>query len=324
MSRYGHSSESDREIERIEQEKKYEQAYVIAAGKLEQDRVKTSDFIGMYKDQVEDDENYVTKRKLEFEAEATPENRKNKKLATILEAIINEQIELSDWLGPEAESMAATDYDDIKNGVDSIIEFREGEISGRHLALAIDASYSTELSKKLDRIKREIEEGLLTEVKYFYSDQLDFRGRLEKIPRVVVGAERNRLTNLIFTWLESHWMETIPLDQQKKLIKEEGLKEQLKAIKERQRVAKKQLEIHPMQFLIIAQIIDQLDAFQGYAEKIGQTEVAEKMGRRIKLMHRIQEIKSTSPEQKQLAKDAINEVRNDEVYIAIRDFLQKL
>lgn len=324
MSRYGHSSETDREMERIEKEKKYEQAYIIAVEKLEQDRVKTSDFIGLYKDQVEDDESYVTKRKSQFEASATPEKKRNKKLSIILEAIINEQIELSDWLGPEAESMAATDYDDIKNGVDSIVEFKEGDLSVRHMALAIDASYSTELSDKLGKIKGEIEKGLLTEVKYFHSDHLDFRGRLEKVPRVVVGAESDRLTSLIFAWLESHWMETIPPDQQEKLIKDEKLKEQLKAIKERQRAGKKELEIHPMQFLIIAQIIDQLKAFKNYAEKIGQTEVAEKMDRRIKLMQRIQEIKSATPEQQRLAKNAMDEVKNDEVYLAIQNFLQKL
>mgnify|MGYP001569067552 CR=1 FL=1 len=53
-------------------------------------------------------------------------------MATIMEAIIHEQIELNDWLGPDAETITPSQYDVIANGVDSIIRFQhEGDDDGK-------------------------------------------------------------------------------------------------------------------------------------------------------------------------------------------------
>jgi hypothetical protein len=68
--------------------------------------------------------------------------------------------------------MATSKFDDIVNGVDGVIEFldNEEESSQEHIALSFDVVFSSDEQRvihKLNRTKKEIENGKLTEVKYF-------------------------------------------------------------------------------------------------------------------------------------------------------------
>ena len=53
------------------------------------------------------------------------------------------KLKVNNWLGPEATAIKSSRYDDIKNGVDNIVEFhKEEDFSSSHLALAIDETFS--------------------------------------------------------------------------------------------------------------------------------------------------------------------------------------
>lgn len=136
-------------------------------------------FSDIYKD-VETDLKYVeTMEKLFAETiEKDPEElKKVYRLSTILEAIILEEGELANWFGENATTIVPSRFDDIRNGIDCIVEFEEGENSASHLALAVDIVAGSEIQRKIDRIKKDIEEGHLSEIKYFSSDTLGIKGK---------------------------------------------------------------------------------------------------------------------------------------------------
>ncbi|MEK7553130.1 MAG: hypothetical protein AAB504_00340, partial [Patescibacteria group bacterium] len=120
-------------IEKIMADKMYEKARNV----LTQDIIRPEDFIDLYGTKnVEEDIKYVKKMEEKFKQEDSPEKQELKKIASVLEAIIYEQAEVNDWLGSEATTIKSSRYDDIKNGVDSIVEFyKEEDFSSSHMAL---------------------------------------------------------------------------------------------------------------------------------------------------------------------------------------------
>lgn len=228
---------------------------------------------------------YVKKMREMFEAEATPEHRQAQKLATILEAILHEQIELNEWLGPDVQTRKASQYDDIKNGVDSIVDFRQ-DIGVQHLALALDVTYSGRTPvKKLERIRNEIDSEELSTVKYFESSDGTYKGSLYQVPRVVIGSEKNETLALAELWM------------QKK---------------------NKELARHPIQLKILDEISMQLQAFITYAEKHGKTKIVEIYSRQLRLIESIQ----NSSDKKELAAQSEGvSFADDQVFASLRDGL---
>ncbi len=201
---------------------------------FEEDAIRPEEFSGLYgEDVIARDVAAVNKRKESFGA---PDRAKF--ASEIMEGIIYDQSERSDWLGPHAHTIKTSDYDDIMNGVDLVVEFDEPEQSRKHLALGVDATFgSHHLDSKFSRIKSEIDSGELATIKYFRSQSGSFMGRLSHIPRVVTGIDQDHLLDLAGTW-------------------EQGLN--------------KELGVHPAQRLVLAQIAQQLKTYAAYAERIGR------------------------------------------------------
>lgn len=98
-----------------------------------------------------------------------------------------------DWLGPDAEVIPATRYDDIRNGVDFVVVFTRED--GETITLAVDATTTEDastLDQKTERSRTDLQYGKLATMKYF-----DTPGKLDgatpqrgevHMPRVVVGA----------------------------------------------------------------------------------------------------------------------------------------
>lgn len=232
-----------------------DQAYIKAKSLEEGERIQLDDFKDLYGEKnVSEDQEYVKKMESIFIKEAGPEQENTKKLAAIFEEIIHEQVELSDWLGPDVCTIKPSRYDDIKNGVDSIAELQESEHTASYLALAIDATFSSEIEKKLYRIKKEIESGELAKIKYFASDHMNFRGEIAMIPRVIIGAEAKTIKNLSELWLEGK---------------------------------NKDLGSHKIQFQIIEEMLIQFGAYKRYAEKVNQPEIASIYSKVSKLVQEI-------------------------------------
>src|SRR3989344_6211954 len=101
--------------------------YEKATKEIEIDRINPDDFIDLY--DTEKDKKYVAEMEQKFAKNSSPDKQESLKLATIFEAIVHQHAELSDWLGPNASTIKTSKYDDIKNGVDSIVEIKEGEKS---------------------------------------------------------------------------------------------------------------------------------------------------------------------------------------------------
>jgi hypothetical protein len=83
-----------------------------------------------------------------------PETAEVHKLGKILEAIVIEQIELNEWLGPNVNTQQTCEYDDFCNGIDFVTEFnQEGAL--RHVGFAIDATHGKQqtIQWKLEKIR---------------------------------------------------------------------------------------------------------------------------------------------------------------------------
>lgn len=241
-----------------------EGAYEKAENFLDENRIDMQDFRKLYGDEnVDNDAKHVSDLKQKMAEDNTPEEIEAKKLATIFEVIISEQAELSDWLGPNATTYITTEYDDIVNKVDTIVEITDEEKAASHLGLAIDATYSNLLLEKFRSIKDNISKGKLATIKYFESPSMDFKGKLNKVPRVIVSADPETIKNLIKLW-------------------ENG--------------DKKALAEHPIQFQILEEILVQLDAFEIYAKKIGKPEIASKFRKMTTVINKIFTDKSDSIE----------------------------
>ena len=229
---------------------------------LKQEEIKIEDFTDLYgEENVKKDREYVEKREEEFAQESSPERKQAKRISTILEAVIHDQVELSDWFGPNAVTIKPSRFDDIKNGVDSIAEFQEPKKSASYFALAIDATLSADIKNKFDRIKEEIWRGELAKVKYFSSDYMNIRGELNKIPRVVIGTDFKTVKELGELWSEKN---------------------------------NKALEKHPIQFIILKEILFQCEAFKAYAKEVNQPEIAAIYERSQKIVQEIYAKKQVS------------------------------
>lgn len=165
------------------------------------------DFVDLYgEDEIKHDLTYVAKREKKFaeEEEGSAGILKNKRLAKVLESIIFDQGELSNWFGEQALTIKTSRYDDIANGVDMVIEFADpaehaGESFDR-LGLAIDISFRNDVSGKFDHIKDEIDSGELTEVKYFKSERSRAQ-HLEHLPRVIIDCAPETIEELVKFWV---------------------------------------------------------------------------------------------------------------------------
>lgn len=204
------------------------------------------------------DKKFVARMEEKFKKTATPEQIMANKLSTILEAIVYEQTELSNWLGEDVFTIKTSRFDDITNGVDVIAEFVERKeekvksIRG-HLGLAFDVTFSNEISDKLNRIKNEIDDGHLATVKYFVSESMSYKGEFVDIPRVIMSVDGKTVNDLAQLWLEE----------------------------------KKKLAFHPIQMQILEETLVQLKVFKEYAERTGHKRVIKRLNKALIIIQEI-------------------------------------
>jgi hypothetical protein len=174
-------------------------------------------------------------------------------------------------MGPAARVIVPARYDDFKNGIDSIVRFKGESGADAHLALAIDVTRSkAEVANKFDRIRRSIESGQLSKLKYFKTK--GYRGELDPVARVVVGADHaitEDISDLILTFMrmKKAIAENRRLNVENDTAKELPLK--------RAQVLKK-LASHPLQQIVLTEIRVQLEAFHAYAIQCDKQIAADK------------------------------------------------
>ena len=178
----------------------FERSYKEMARTLNGARIKERDFEDKYTSpQVEEDLVYVKERKRDSETELTREEEEARKLAVIAEGLFFRGGNEWGWLGKDARIIKTSEYDDWKNGVDGIIEFKGEEDDERvsHTAYGVDVTYGgrSTVRKKFQIVKREIEMGNLAKVKYFQSGS--FKGERWDVPRIVIGAEKKHIMEIL-------------------------------------------------------------------------------------------------------------------------------
>jgi len=115
-------------------------------------------------------------------------------MAQILEYYVYTGINQGNWV-PNCTAIKTSEYDDYKNGVDLVLEHTH-QHNHTHLGLAVDVTFSQDITKKMVRIKQSIDADALSKVKYFSSEKSHMRGELSSIPRVVSAIDLPMLEDL--------------------------------------------------------------------------------------------------------------------------------
>lgn len=180
----------------------------------------------------------VMNKEEDFNKKRSPFEAEQKKVADIFEALMLEHGELSDWFGSNATTIKTGKFDDFENGVDLMVEFNNEDEGISHLGMAADVTFTSDTTKKFDRLRSQIDAGTLARVKYFKTE--DGAG-LDHLPEVIIGADKKTVMQLAELWTERK---------------------------------NKELATHKIQIMILHQIRAQLDVFAKYARSIRNEEVA--------------------------------------------------
>ncbi len=247
---------------------------------LKEDAIDPNDFIDLYgEENVQRDLDKVEKTKSGFDS------TESKPAAEVFEALVYQNVELSNWLGPNAETIRVSEFDDIMNHVDLIVEFTD-ESAAQHLALGVDVTFgSISMQKKFDRIKSEIDEDKLADVKYFKAH--GYRGSLEQVPRIVIGVDIDKVVALAGYW---------------------------------ERKDKRALSNHIVKDIIMKEIVQQLQTFLSYAQSKKNSQNAVTSYTRA-----INTIRKINTDQNGFSSDKlkIKSISEDKVYQGIMKNLEK-
>jgi hypothetical protein len=217
-----------------------EQMYSKAEETIQNSKINIDDFVDIYEDMVERDKETAMSRKEKFASRLDDSGRECKKYADVMEAILVDSVNVSDWLGEDVKAMNTTDYDDFENGIDVIAEMTKEGGFKKHLGLAMDATFARRVSGKFNDIKGKIVSGRMSKVKYYQTD--DYKGSLTNVPHVVIGVSLEKIKELGEMWVNG---ETDKLNN------------------------------HPVQYQILEEMIMQLEVFEKYANKYDKPELAE-------------------------------------------------
>jgi len=252
----------------------------------EKSAIDISEFKKLYGEaQINRDRESVRNKKAHIkEAHTEPTHR-----AKILEALLSQQIELSNWFGEDALTIVPSEYDDLFNGVDVAIEFERAD-SYRYMAAGIDVTSSSQaIDKKLGIIKSHILDEALTKMKYFFSERADSRGEKSKIPAIVIGTDIKMIRELCEIWLNANKQR---LGRDLSGLSETSIENQKRIVKE----ALEKLANHRIQVLLLREIEMQSEKYLDFARKNEKFDAAQKYENLLNLVRELLSEKKISPE----------------------------
>ncbi|MFQ5752091.1 MAG: hypothetical protein ACE5HI_08860 [bacterium] len=230
----------------------------------------------------------------------------------LLEGLMVDQIELSNWFGENAFTIATSEYDDVFNGADLAVVIKDGETTERATIISIDITSSAPtISKKLGVIKQGIRTGQLSSISYFHSEDYDpnFYGPKHEIPQVVLGVGRKTINELAELWMSAYGLSRLRGAEENKKLSPEARE----GLRKRAKVAIDKFARHRAQILLLEEIKIQLDAFHKFAEQVNQGQAAEKLAAALDSIISILQSKR--------AVEIDNELLNsrDPVFLALQD-----
>ena len=223
------------------------------------DMAKFEKVAGYGPERLKRDGDRIERKKIKIQELGTGPTRK----AQLLEALLTDQIELSDWFGENTFTIVPAEFDDLFHGIDLALEIEDND-SVRHLALGVDVTSSpVSIRKKLKIIKDHIANGTLTAMEYFHSEDHnpDFYGTMSNIPQVVIGTDSKTIKELGELWMSAYGLAKIRRDSKQLSLSPEAEEHQKKSTKE----AKQNLADHRVQILMLEEIKMQLIAFRKFA-----------------------------------------------------------
>ncbi len=144
-------------------------------------------------------------RKAEFaektqQSETSHDLEKMKKVATITERALVHGVSNLDWFGKDISVEPVSEFDDVKRGVDDMLEIRKEDDESSFMGLGIDVTfrglYSEQYKKKFFTLLHSIRSGYKTKVKYFKNH----KGELMKefaVPKMILYFDVADVKNLV-------------------------------------------------------------------------------------------------------------------------------
>ncbi|MDA1038457.1 MAG: hypothetical protein O2877_02085 [bacterium] len=194
----------------------------------------------LHKDNREIHENLVRDRKKQF-LEKTKRDPKFKN-GNLLESFLRFETEKANWF--DASVFQTTEYDDLFNGVDAVLEWEDEEGT---IVLAVDFTGNPKSGLVEEKMTRA---GRGASVEYFETDfpeeDVDQFSFLNGIPRVVLGVSTDQLQNLMQTAYENR------IDTEKTYKDREGKKRKIQVVQ------RGTFRDHPLRFMLLEQAERQL------------------------------------------------------------------
>ncbi len=254
-------TESSKNIDKLDK-RKYEACDFVIANQAKQ-RINEMDFVDIFgAEDVKNDIKFAQQLEKKFKEDSdrfTDEELETIKERDIksqaLETMIVNQGDEFMWFGADAVVQRASEYDDLKNGVDAIVEFEKqtgNETKYHHIALAIDAVMASDFSVVDRKIKKNLwkikepEGG--ANVKYGITENGAKKGRIQIAIPVVIGLEGRRVDELVETTSQ--------------IIRLQAQKERSQSAQEVYNAKVIEFMSHPAQKVFLKQITLQLDMYQ--------------------------------------------------------------
>ncbi len=216
----------------------------------ETDKIRMEDFVELYGEAaIFEHQKKVEEMRFKFDSDDTQDAQsiEARKFGKILEALLIEQIEQNEWFGPGVDTQQTTDYDDYCHGIDFLSEFRKDGMRN-FFGFAIDATHGVKvIRRKLEKIRKELDQGEMGQVRYFQTRDQSLRGAQKMIPKIVLALDKKHVLELSKLWVTGK---------------------------------QKSLSFHPIRHILIQEIFIQLNAQRIYVEdsiKKGKSEM-EKLG----------------------------------------------
>lgn len=151
-------------------------------------------------------------------------------LSEILQAMIVDRLN-KHWF-KDCKSIMTSDYDDLKVGIDAIMKHK----NGGYLGMAFDFTVTNQDKKIYEKLQKNwannVEDGNVPTIKYFEDPDTKEKGRL-LVPKFIIGASKKDVEELANAYITNN---------------------------------EEVLENHPLKYLILLQIEEQLQAVLDYHE----------------------------------------------------------
>ncbi len=158
-------------------------------------------------EETKEDIRLLEERKLDFKnkepVDATEKEAflKAKKIATITERALAYGVSELGWYGEKISIEPASEFDDVKRGVDEVLEIQKADEDSSFMALGIDVTYrglySENFKEKLFTLLESIQDGYKTKVKYFK----DHQGKMMRefsVPKIILYFDINDVKKIVY------------------------------------------------------------------------------------------------------------------------------